>query len=94
MFTLSILTDLGAKCPGAYPYAFLWGTYCCKNKNESTAIDPIKECDGSSISIDSVCCKNDEYVKCPSDNECTGSRGSINPIETSDNRIHKMLDYY
>ena len=54
----------------------MWGTYCCKNNTESRAIDHLKECDGSSISMDSLCCQNDEYIRCPSNEGCTGSRGN------------------
>ena len=66
----------GSKCPSLFPNAFMWGTYCCKNKNESIAENHFDECDGSPLSIDSICCQNDEYIKCPSVEGCTGKRGN------------------
>ena len=54
----------------------MWGTHCCKNKNESRAGDLFDECDGNSLVMDSLCCQNDEHIECPGANGCIGNRGN------------------
>ena len=54
----------------------MWGKYCCKNQKESSAAEPFDGCDGNSLSIDSLCCKNHEQIECPSSNGCVNQRGN------------------
>lgn len=54
----------------------MWGTHCCKTNSESRAADPFDECDGNSISIDSLCCQNNTNIECPGANGCIGNRGN------------------
>ena len=66
----------------------MWGTQCCKNEYEATYkgskekyydySDNFDQCNGNLISLDSVCCGNDEYINCPNAYGCTGSRGIKN----------------
>ena len=68
---------VGTRCPDNYPYAFMWGAYCCKNAVEDNANAKFGDCDGSTISLHSVCCKNSEYQKCSSTAGCRNYRGMI-----------------
>ena len=57
----------------------MWGTHCCKSlleSNESKAETVFDGCDGGALSMDSLCCFNDEYIKCPSSSGCIGNKGS------------------
>ena len=55
-------------CPNDFPYAFMWGEYCCKSA---------KDCDDVEISMDSVCCKNNDYQNCSDTTGCKNNRGRI-----------------
>ena len=76
-----ILSFLVARCTKEFPYAFLWGDYCCRHAYENKFNDDCdncsnwtrKECDGGAISKSSVCCQNDEYIACPDIKNCTNS---------------------
>ena len=63
------------KCSDTYPYAFMWGEYCCKSESEKSTQNNLPECDGGHISIDSICCKDDQYEKCPHIGGCKNNRG-------------------
>ena len=64
---------LGNRCSNDYPYAFMWGEYCCKTELEEN--NNFVACDGGPISINSVCCKDNEYEKCPHIGGCKNNRG-------------------
>ena len=53
----------------------MWGAYCCKTAMEENANANLDECDGSSISLHSVCCQNREYEKCPGAKGCLNNMG-------------------
>ena len=76
MYSKTICILLGTKCPRDYPYAFMWGAYCCKTKYEDKTNDGIQECDNSVISLSSVCCNNDEYLSCPAQGGCKDRKGN------------------
>ena len=61
----------------SHKYAFLNGKFCCRtnkeNKNEGKFGDL---CDGSQIGIDSVCCFNDDFIKC-SQHKCNKNEDSV-----------------
>ena len=71
---------LEIKCSPAYPYAFMWGEYCCKTEWEGTSENNLDACDGSLISINSICCKDNQYDKCPNMVGCKNNRGKQNWI--------------
>ena len=53
-------------CPLSHPYAYSDGDYCCwsnKEKNDPSAHGAL--CDGSAIGLDSKCCEEDRFTKCP-----------------------------
>ena len=54
------------KCPQTYRLAYDNGLHCCKHGFEK--IDTLlgEKCDGSQISPSSLCCKDDDAIKCPS----------------------------
>merc|ERR1719266_3161114 len=52
-------------CPSDYPFAYFNGNYCCKHGKEKIYAPQGSKCDGSSISITSMCCKDDEAMECP-----------------------------
>ena len=52
-------------CPSSHPFAYLNGDYCCKTNKEKVHRPSGSKCDGSSISIDSICCAGDDHVRCP-----------------------------
>ena len=72
---------LGSWCPRLYPYAFMWGENCCKTAKEDDSTSNLQlpfnfdGCDGSPLSLNSVCCKNNEYEKCPGTGGCKTNKG-------------------
>ena len=48
-------------CPALYPYAFNWGTSCCKTN---------VTCDGTDLTRCSTCCVYDDSVQCPQVIDC------------------------
>ena len=52
-------------CPGTHPFAYLDGTYCCKYGVEKVDVAVGERCDGGTISLNSVCCKDNEHTPCP-----------------------------
>ena len=60
---------VGVLCPNSFPYAFMWGEYCCKTS---------KECDETTaLTLDSVCCEKNEYQVCSDTTGCKNNRGMI-----------------
>ena len=57
----------------------MWGTYCCKSNLEADRGMLMEECDGSLISLDSMCCQNNEYEQCRDSRGCIdfGALGGI-----------------
>merc|ERR1712166_609003 len=57
-------------CTKEYPFAYLNGKYCCETDQERVNGGTSNEvasgtCDGIGFSIESTCCKNSKYLKCP-----------------------------
>ena len=57
-------------CTKDHPFAYLNGQYCCKTDQEKVNGGTSNEvasgtCDGIGFSIESTCCKDDKYLKCP-----------------------------
>ena len=72
----------GIRCNNDYPYAFMWGKYCCKNDTEDIIVERnkpghIEGCDGGTLSIDSVCCTNNDMIKCSSEEGCRNKKGML-----------------
>ena len=53
-------------CPSKHPWAYQDGNYCCAENKEKIATEHGSLCDGSSISIESKCCANNDYAACAS----------------------------
>ena len=70
-----IFNIVAKRCPSAYPYAFMWGQYCCKTSEEEESAISFDECDAGLLSVNSVCCKNSEYQECPFLDGCTNNKG-------------------
>ena len=73
-----IFRVLGTWCPRHYPYPFMFGEYCCKTAKEEDLTVNFDGCNGSHLSLNSVCCKNSEYLKCPGTGGCKTNRGIYN----------------
>ena len=57
-------------CDSEYPFAYSNGDYCCKTNQElwyggSPSEVASGSCDGKGFSIESTCCKDHDYKKCP-----------------------------
>ena len=65
------------KCPSTHPYVYYNGEYCCKTNKEKVHEPQGEKCDGSEIQRDSLCCENDGYTACPTD-ECASSAPEAN----------------
>ena len=62
---ISNLAPASSQCPSRHPYAYLKGKYCCKYPKENN--DPLyNSCNGRDISLESGCCKDHAYRRCPS----------------------------
>ena len=53
----------------------MWGEYCCKSAKEDKSFAPFDGCNGTTLSLNSMCCKNSEYQKCPGTGGCRNNRG-------------------
>ena len=58
------------RCTKDHPFAYLNGQYCCKTNQELVNGGTLNEvasgtCDGIGFSIESTCCKDNKYLKCP-----------------------------
>ena len=63
---------LAHQCPLEHPYAYLNGSYCCATNAENPNGGYESEiasgvCDGQGFSIESTCCKDGQFIKCPFD---------------------------
>ena len=57
-------------CTKDHPFAYLNGQYCCETNQEKINGGTSNEvasgtCDGIGFSIESTCCKDNKYLKCP-----------------------------
>ena len=57
-------------CTMNYPFAYLNGDYCCKTNQElwyggNASEVALGTCDGTGFSIESTCCNDHDYQKCP-----------------------------
>ena len=72
---------LDGRCPKDYPFAYLSGNYCCKTNQEKEngypGLIPPNTCDGIGFSIESTCCKDNKYLKCPSTKCVTRPEGKL-----------------
>lgn len=59
------IDNASPQCPASYPYAYYRGEYCCKNPRERYYSPFGDKCDGGPISNISMCCENNENIKCP-----------------------------
>ena len=67
------------RCTKDHPYAYLNGQYCCETNQELVNGGNSDEvasgtCDGIGFSIESTCCYDKKYVKCP-DTTCKDYAG-------------------
>ena len=67
--TVTILFSEGT-CTEEYPFAYLNGQYCCETNQELVNGGTLNEvasgtCDGEEFSIESTCCMDHQYLKCP-----------------------------
>ena len=53
-------------CTKDYPFAYRNGKYCCQTNQTASGT-----CDGRGFSIESTCCKDHKYLKCPH-TQCKG----------------------
>ena len=53
------------KCPKTHPFVYAGGRYCCQYGFEHILQAYGENCDGGPISINSVCCKQFAYIRCP-----------------------------
>jgi len=51
-------------CPQHHPFAYYNGQYCCATKREKYNHPQGYRCDGGVLAFDSLCCKDDAFVKC------------------------------
>ena len=77
MFVLLLLTIVSyidrnnaLDCPLRFPYAYNGGLHCCQYSKEKTDYEyrgghQDEFCDGSDITLESKCCKDDQYKECP-----------------------------
>ena len=61
---------LGSPCPQDVPYVYHNGDYCCKYNYEKVHEPQGELCDGGPIGIDSLCCVDDNFRRCP-DSPCS-----------------------
>ena len=64
-------------CPEDHPNAYYLGEYCCKFSKEKVDAALGDTCDGSNISLQSLCCDADEYIQCPNNRTCQDNQGTI-----------------
>ena len=71
---LEARSENGHYCPESHPFAYLDGSYCCKTNKEKVAEKDGTRCDGSVISWESSCCRNNRWRKC-FNNPCRNYNG-------------------
>ena len=57
-------------CTKDYPFAYLNGQFCCETNQELVNGGSLNEvasgtCDGIGFSIETTCCKDRKWIKCP-----------------------------
>ena len=65
-------------CPTTHPYAFSGGRECCKTQKEANGVARKRSlerqprhphsdatCDGSALDLESNCCENGAFIRCP-----------------------------
>ena len=65
-------------CPTTHPYAFSGGRECCKTQKEANGVARKRSlerqprhphsdatCDGSALDLESNCCENSAFIRCP-----------------------------
>ena len=62
------------RCPDTYPFAFKWGQYCCATPFEDISSLHVEGCDGSGLSINSICCEKGNHQICPHTEGCFDSK--------------------
>ena len=67
---LAMYSILEQQCPLSHPYAYQSGSYCCSINEELTKGGLESQiasgtCDGHGFNIESTCCKDHQYTKCP-----------------------------
>ena len=62
------------RCPDNFPFAFKWGKYCCATPFEDISSSHIEGCDGSGLSINSICCEKGNHQICPHTEGCIDSK--------------------
>ena len=62
------------QCPQDFPYAFKWGEYCCRTTKEGTSTIELEGCDGGELSLNSICCDQNDHVECPHEEGCNDSK--------------------
>ena len=72
---MNYLSAISNECPSTHPWAYYNGDYCCKNDKEKVKSSYGDTCDGSKISLTSLCCLNDEYVECEHPDGCINYKG-------------------
>ena len=68
------------ECTKDYPFAYLNGQYCCETNKELVSGGSSNEiasgtCDGIGFNIESTCCKDNKYLKCPHEQCVTRHEG-------------------
>lgn len=58
------------RCPQSYPFAFKWGKYCCATEKEDTSTIKVDGCDGSKLSLSSICCDQNDHQECSHSEGC------------------------
>ena len=66
------------RCPEDYPFAFKWGGYCCETPIEDKSSIHLEGCDGSELSMNSICCEQNNFLECPFDEGCTNNKDKAN----------------
>ena len=66
-------------CPSSHKWAYLDGRYCCMYAREKVDVNDGTRCDGSRIKLNSSCCKDNAYLRCPHDTGCVNA-GNTNTL--------------
>ena len=62
------------RCPHDYPFAFKWGKYCCGTPKEDISSIDLEGCDGSDLSMSSICCEKNNHQECPYEEGCIDNK--------------------
>jgi len=64
-------------CPASHPFAYYYGNHCCKYNQEKVEEWQGEACDGGIISLQSLCCKNNDGMPCPSASGLCKNYGAV-----------------